>query len=122
MGSRETEPQKLCGATAPTQFSHPLTTTFHLHDRTMSRPMCNAKARGQNYRPTWEKPDGTPRETQPVCESPWDLCGPGSQSRGYTTTRALGLGGWGGSLPMNHGFAEPSLGLPGNSLKVFTGD
>lgn len=104
MGSRETEPETLRAA-APTQFSHPRTTTFHLHDHSISRPMCNAKARGQNSRPTWENLTGTPRETRPVGESPCDLCGPVSQSRGYTSTPASGLRGE--SLLMNHGSGPP---------------
>lgn len=97
MGSRENGPQRTGGAPAPTQFSHPLTTTFHLPDHTTSRPMCNAKARGQNSRPMWENLTGTPRETRPVCESPRDPCGPASQSRGYTSTQASGLRGGGKS-------------------------
>ena len=52
--------------TAPTQLSHPVTSTFHLQNRTVSRPMCNTKARGQHSRPTWESFTGTTRET---CES-----------------------------------------------------
>lgn len=59
-------PRRPRRVTAPTQLSHPVTSTFHLQNRTVSRPTCNTKARGRRSRPTWESFTGTPGET---CES-----------------------------------------------------